>query len=141
MIGSPLLDKTCTALINIYDYFGRSKYPSVHRLYLDPEIYDKPPPLIGESIAKSPHRMQLRSVLEVAAPGVLKPVPLASKPEPTWVSKPEWPQDVKPELPQVSKLDPRGVPQPVLSASKAEPVRTSKPEPPFTVAVARAIPH
>ena len=60
------LGKTCMDDINICDYLGQSKYPSVHRLYLDPEKYDKPP-LIGESIAKNPHPMKLRSALEAAA--------------------------------------------------------------------------
>ena len=58
MIGSPL-EKTCTAEINICDYLGRSKYPSVHRLYLDP--------LKGEKVVENPHWKQLKSALQVAA--------------------------------------------------------------------------
>jgi hypothetical protein len=66
MIGLPL-DKMSIKEVDICEYLGYSSlHPSVARLYLDPEKYDKPP-LIGEPLTKNPHWMQLKDALEEAA--------------------------------------------------------------------------
>jgi hypothetical protein len=65
-IAEPL-DKMDIKEVDICEYLGcLTKYPLIHRLYLDPEKYDKPP-LVGEPVIKNPHWMQLRTALEAAS--------------------------------------------------------------------------
>jgi hypothetical protein len=64
MIGS--LHKAATKKVDICGYLGQSTDPPIHRLYLDPEKYDKPP-LDGESMIANPHWIKLKAALEVAA--------------------------------------------------------------------------
>jgi hypothetical protein len=66
MIGVPL-DNTRIEVIDICDYLGySSSHPTVVRLYLDPQEYDKPP-LIGEPVSKNPHWIHLKDSLQAAA--------------------------------------------------------------------------
>jgi hypothetical protein len=52
--------------IDICDYLGQSMlHPTVHRLYLDPQKYDKPP-LEGEPISENPNWKLLKDALHVA---------------------------------------------------------------------------
>jgi hypothetical protein len=63
-IGLPL-DMLAIEQIDICDYLGQSKHPTIHRLYLDPQKYDKPP-LEGELIGDNPNWKLLKDALQVA---------------------------------------------------------------------------
>jgi hypothetical protein len=66
MIEKPL-DKTSIELVDICTYLGPStSRPSLARLYLDPQKYDKPP-IDREPLVKNAHWNQLKDELEAAA--------------------------------------------------------------------------
>ena len=61
------LDHTLIEEVDICAYLGPSTpRPSLARIYLDPQKYNKPP-LDGEPVSKNAHWMQLKDALEAAA--------------------------------------------------------------------------
>jgi hypothetical protein len=73
MVGLPL-NMISIVEVDICDYLGWSSLHSfVGLLYLDPQKYDKPP-IARESLIRSPHWMQLKVALQLAAPTSGSPV-------------------------------------------------------------------
>ena len=66
MMGLPL-DLESASEVDICDYLGASTMNlNVTRLYLDPTTYNQPP-LVGDSVIKNPHWLQLKLALQAAA--------------------------------------------------------------------------